>query len=103
MDEKYEMNQQILTVKVPRELDHHIADRMRGEIEEIMEQHPLERIQFDFTKTEFMDSSGIGVIIGRCRSMGFYGGTVELKNINERVRKIIKMSGLERIVTVSDN
>ena len=45
-----------------------------------------------------MDSSGIGVIIGRCKSMGFAGGEVSARNLNERLKKIFIVSGLQKIV-----
>ena len=47
-----------------------------------------------------MDSSGIGVIIGRCKSMGFSGGEVAAANMNERVKKIFMVSGLQKLIRI---
>ena len=60
----------------------------------------VRRLVFDFRETEFMDSSGIGVIIGRCKSMGFSGGEVAATNMNERVKKIFMVSGLQKLIRV---
>ena len=84
MEEKYQLKEGCLTIQMPKELDHHEAGRL----------------VFDFRETEFMDSSGIGVIIGRCKSMGFSGGEVAATNMNERVKKIFMVSGLQKLIRV---
>lgn len=72
--EKYcELKEGCLTVYVPKELDHHQASMLKAEADLMIEACHVRRLVFDFSQTEFMDSSGIGVIIGRCRSMGYYG------------------------------
>lgn len=97
--EKYcELKDGYLLVHVPRELDHHHAGSLRMEADLMIDAYRIKKIVFDFAGTEFMDSSGIGVIIGRSRSMGYCGGEVTARNVNERIRKIFTVSGLHRIV-----
>ena len=55
---------------------------------------------FDFSQTEFMDSSGIGVLIGRCRNLGYSGGSVQAVHVNDRVQKIFMVSGLNKLIPI---
>ena len=61
----------------------------------------VRRLVFDFSETEFMDSSGIGVIIGRCKNMNYGGGSVEAEHLNARIEKIFLVSGLNKIIKVN--
>lgn len=100
MQTQYEVADSCLIIKVPRELDHHHADIMRAEVELLIHIHHARNLIFDFEDTEFMDSSGIGVLIGRSRNLGFCNGVVYAKNLNSRVKKIFQASGLHKIIYV---
>lgn len=100
MINEYNLKEGNLTIQVPKELDHHQANRLRSEADLLIETYSIKRLIFDFSGTEFMDSSGIGVIIGRCRKMNFYGGEVLAKNMNSRVEKIFTVSGLKKLIKV---
>jgi stage II sporulation protein AA (anti-sigma F factor antagonist) len=63
----------------------------------------VRELVFDFAGTEFMDSSGIGVVIGRCRTLGYYNGTVYVMNVNDRVDKLFRASGVYQIVKIKEN
>ncbi len=101
MKSKYIMEKGSLIVYVPKELDHHQANRLRTETDLLIDVYHVRHLIFDFSETDFMDSSGIGVIIGRCRNMGFSGGDVKACNLNERVDKIFTISGLKKIIEVT--
>lgn len=102
--EKYcELRENCMVVHVPRELDHHQAGKLKMEADLLIDTCQVRRLIFDFSGTEFMDSSGIGVIIGRCRSMGYHGGEVFAENMNERLKKIFQVSGLHKIVRTDWN
>ena len=98
MECKYELNGNTLRIHVPRELDHHIAGQIREEADLLVDTYYIRKVVFDFSKTDFMDSSGIGVILGRYKNLKFSGGSVEAENLNERIRKIFVMSGLENLI-----
>lgn len=100
MQTQYEVAESCLIIKVPQELDHHYADIMRTEVELLLQIHRTRNLVFDFEETEFMDSSGIGVLIGRSRNLGFCNGVVYAKNLNSRVKKIFQASGLNKIIYV---
>lgn len=97
--EKYcEQKGSCLMVYVPKELDHHEASRLKMEADLMIDTCQVRELIFDFSQTEFMDSSGIGVIIGRSRKMGYYGGEVYAQNLNGRLKKIFQVSGLHKLI-----
>lgn len=100
MDTKYKLEEKGLAVWVPKELDHHHADVLRAEVELLIHIHHARNLVFDFEETEFMDSSGIGVLIGRCRNLGYCNGVVYARNLNGRIEKIFNASGLGKIIYV---
>ena len=100
MEHKFIQEKGQLVVKMPQELDHHAAGRLRAETDYLIAKYPVRCIVFDFRSTVFMDSSGIGVILGRCRNMSFHGGKVHAVNLNQQVQKIFRVSGLHKIVEV---
>ena len=87
-----------LTIHMPREIDHHVAGQLRQEADFMIEAGHVRRLVFDFSGTEFMDSSGIGVIIGRSRKIGYLGGDVAAKNLSDRMKKVFQVSGLYRLI-----
>lgn len=97
---EYSIKNGCLTIAVPKELDHHCAERLRQEIDLLIGAYQVQKLVFDFSNTDFMDSSGIGVIIGRSRNMGFANGEVIAEHLNERIQKIFIVSGLHRLVQV---
>lgn len=100
MEYKFEMGQGKLRVVVPKELDHHLATQLKEEADLLIETYHVKTLIFDFTNTEFMDSSGIGVLIGRSRNLSFSGGQVVATNLSPRVEQIFRISGLQRLITV---
>jgi stage II sporulation protein AA (anti-sigma F factor antagonist) len=100
MEQNCEWQEGQLVVQVPKELDHHEAGKLRAQIDMCMENKRVSRLVFDFSQTEFMDSSGIGVLIGRCRKMGYFGGEVVAENLGERVQKIFQISGLYKLIRI---
>jgi stage II sporulation protein AA (anti-sigma F factor antagonist) len=90
----------ILTVRMPREVDHHAAAKIRSEADQVIDLYPVRRLVIDFAGTEFMDSSGIGVVIGRAKKMGYRKGDVIAVNLSGRVEKIFHISGLDELIRI---
>lgn len=84
------------------ELDHHIAQDVREDIDEILLKRRINYIIFDFKYVNFMDSSGIGVIIGRYKKIVNHGGKVAVINMNNRVKKLFNLSGMGKIIEIYD-
>ena len=93
----------ILIVRVSEELDQHNADLIRKEVDETIKKQRIVEIIFDFQKTTFMDSSGIGMVMGRFKLVNSIGGSVAVVNLFERVKKIFTFSGLTKIVNQYEN
>ena len=84
------------------ELDHYITNEVRDEIDIILDSKSIKNIIFDFKIIRFMDSSGIGVIIGRYKKISSEGGKVSVVNVNDRVKKIFNLSGMNKIINIYD-
>ena len=100
MDFEYETKTGSLRVYTPREIDECAASELRTEVDMLIDNYQIRRLIFDFMNTEFMDSSGIGMLIGRSRKMGYSGGYVEADHLNERVWKIFTLAGLPKLISV---
>lgn len=92
------LNEDSLIVKLYGDLDHHIADKIRDEIDDLIDKEEPKKLIFDLTNVSFMDSSGIGMIIGRYKKTIAYGGNVYFVGINNCIDKLVQMSGLLRII-----
>lgn len=102
MELKYEITEDKLVVPMPKEVDHHVAKNLSREIDFMVDSWHVRKLVFDFSDTEFMDSSGIGVLIGRKKTMELYAGEVFAVNLGEHVEKIFEKSGLFRIICVDE-
>ena len=102
MEYKLEIKEGMLKVSVPKELDHHVSNQLREEADLLIDAYHVKKLVFDFADTEFMDSSGIGVLIGRSRNMGFEGGKVIATNLSPRVKQIFRLSGLYQMISVEE-
>ena len=96
----YEVQENCLTIYLPKELDHHNAEDIRKMADRLIEKKHIKYVIFDFKNTNFMDSSGIGVIMGRYKMIYLLGGEVWAVHANERMKKILTMSGVTKIIQV---
>lgn len=92
------IDKQTLIVKIQGELDHHTAEEIRNQIDYELDNNRVKNILFDFSGLSFMDSSGIGVLMGRYKKASQRNGQVGLYHINPQVRRIFEISGLLRIL-----
>lgn len=92
----------VLTIRLGGEIDHHSAVNIRVALdEEIRRLRPTKTV-LDLGQIEFMDSSGLGLIMGRYSLMQKLGGTLTLKNPNERIVKIFELANLGRMIGIED-
>lgn len=97
---RYQVQENCLTIYLPKEVDHHNAEEMKKSADSIIEKEHIKYVIFDFAKTEFMDSSGIGVIMGRYRTICLIGGEVWAVHTSARIKKILTMSGVTKIMQI---
>lgn len=100
MEDMFVVKENCLFVLMPQELDHKQADEIRMKADEYLLNGKAQNVIFDFEKTDFMDSSGIGVIVGRYKKASCMGGRVVAIHVNPRILRILSMSGLKDIVDV---
>jgi len=84
------------------ELDHCCAQRIRSELDGMLADPTLRHMMLDFSHLNFMDSSGIGVILGRYRILRDRGGALSVTRMNRHVARIFHMSGMDKIIPVMD-
>ena len=94
----YEKRKNGLVVRLSGELDHSEASRLRGELDALIADTGARRLILDLNGLDFMDSSGIGLIIGRYTQMARRGGSVAVLGPDARIDKIFKMAGLYQLV-----
>lgn len=87
-----------LTVYLSGEIDHCTAEKLRGEIETLLGDARIQRLVLNFGSVSFMDSSGVGMIIGRYKTMKERGGSVSACGFTPPVEKLFRMAGLHRII-----
>lgn len=94
------LSEGVLEFVLRGEIDHHSAVGIRTEMDaKIMEERPKKTV-LDLSGIEFMDSSGLGLIMGRFALMERLGGELTLRNPNERLVKIFELAGLQRMIRI---
>ena len=84
-----------LIVHLPVELDHHCTEELRKEIDRMLEKEPVSELEFDFSKTAFMDSAGVGMILGRYKIMRALDGRMAVSHMSAQIRRILALSGIQ--------
>lgn len=92
-----------LWIELPEELDQHVADTIRNQCEILLMDSRFKHIVFDFSKTQFMDSAGVGMIMGRYRQIHMRGGIVYAFHPGRRILRLLEISGLMRLVEICDS
>lgn len=98
----YKVSGQVMVYKMPKEVDHHVATHLCKELDVLIDSHQVKDLVLDFNQTEFMDSSGIGIIIGRSKTMRFRDGGMSVSNMGNRVETMFYAAGLYKIVQVKE-
>ena len=86
-----------LTVHLTGELDHHTAQKIREEVDGMAERLMPRRLRLDFAEVTFMDSSGVGLVMGRYRLMQTLGGILNVCGMSERIGSMMRLAGLDRL------
>ncbi len=90
----------VVTLCIRGDIDHHSAPALRNAADESISHFRPKILIFDFSEVTFMDSSGIGLVMGRYRNISAYGGSMELANLSLRDTKIMRLSGIEKIARI---
>lgn len=101
---KAEMNviDRILIIRLQGELDHHSVESVRNNIEQTIADGNHRKVVLSFEGIDFMDSSGLGLILGRYRSISQHDGQMVLCEVSENLRKLFEVSGILKIISLYD-
>lgn len=84
------------------ELDHHSVSDIRTKIDNVISYKKPNHLILDFKNVTFMDSSGIGLVMGRYRLMQNHRGSVEIRNVTAQTKKIMELAGLGGIAVINE-
>ena len=93
----------VLTAKISGELDHFLASDVRGRIDDMMARKMPSALILDISGVTFMDSSGIGVILGRYRRIAPRGGSMNILNAKKNIERVLRMSGVYKLCTEGED
>ncbi|MFD2617695.1 MULTISPECIES: anti-sigma F factor antagonist [Terrilactibacillus] len=99
LDVKYE----VLCIRLEGELDHHTAEDLRNQVNDLMKQKAVQHILLNLGQLQFMDSSGLGVILGRYKQIASLGGEMVVCSISPAVRRLFELSGMFKIIRYEED
>ena len=102
METKYYKKDKLLVFKISEEIDECSVRDIRRKSDYEIERYMPSEVIFDFNCVTFMDSAGIGMVIGRYKEANMFGGKMSLANLTDSVRKIFAMSGVLKIIPEID-
>ena len=91
-----------LCVRLQEEVDHHKSAYICENADKYIMRDEVANVVFDFEDTRFMDSSGIGIIMGRYKKISCFGGKVFAIHADRQIRRILHMSGLHKIIEIME-
>lgn len=98
MENDFWIEEDELWYSLPKEVDQHVAALICKEIDMMIDAGGIRHLVIDFDKTEFMDSSGVGIIIGRSRKLKYFGGKVRVVNLSNAIKRIFVVTNLFSLV-----
>ena len=98
----YEAKGHVLVIHLPKELDHHNCRNLKYETDLLLSENYISKIVFDFSATDFMDSSGIGVILSRYKQMEASGGKVAIYGAGAQILRVLSIGGISKLVPQYD-
>lgn len=103
MESKFYNDDKLLVFKITEEVDDFSVQKIRRKADYEIERYMPKRVVFDFDSVTFMDSAGIGMIIGRYKFTNMIGGKLEVANLSDSVRKIFEMSGVLKLIPINND
>lgn len=100
---RFEKKDNILIAYLLGELDHHTAEEARSKIDDKIDREKVNKLIISFSGVTFMDSSGIGVVVGRYKKLLMRKGIVSIAEVKEPVRKVFELSGMFKIINSYDS
>ncbi|PHV72467.1 anti-anti-sigma factor [Sporanaerobium hydrogeniformans] len=89
-----------LVVILQGEVDHHTCVQIRQQVDHEYQKKRARNLVFDLEKVKFMDSAGIGMLMGRYRNVAICGGSIALINVRPETAQLIEISGVNRLMKI---
>lgn len=90
----------VLYVKLSGDIDHHSAKNVRDSVDALIRENNPAELELDLSAIEFMDSSGLGLVLGRYKKQADIGGKMKIINPTRRVMQILQLAGVEKIIKI---
>ncbi len=98
MTVRVEEKEGVLVAWLAGELDHHAAADVRETLDRALNRKPARRVVLDMSRLTFMDSSGIGVVLGRYKKVKEAGGSMAVRGLSDKMDRILKLAGIYSVV-----
>lgn len=102
MEVQYIKKDKLLYLKITEEIDHHSCEKIKKRSDYEIQIHIPKKVIFDFENVNFMDSSGIGMIIGRYKLVSMFGGKTSMVNVKPSIKKVFEMSGILKLIPIEE-
>lgn len=99
----FDQLEDVLIVRLSGELDHHEAEILRDQWKDMMYKSGVKHVVLNLQKVDFMDSSGLGVILGRYKETLQLGGEMVVCSVSPSIERLFDMSGLFKIIRLAEN
>lgn len=102
MKAEYIKKDKLLILTITEEIDHHSCEKIKKRADYEIQIHIPKKLVFDLSNVNFMDSSGIGMIIGRYKLVSMFGGKTSIINVKPAIKKVLEMSGILKLVPIEE-
>lgn len=99
---EYDEKDKLLTIRITEEIDHHVAERIRTRADFEIQKYIPKKVVIDFNNVTFMDSAGIGMLIGRYKMVTMFGGSINMINVKPNIKKVFEMAGILKLIPISE-
>lgn len=95
-------NGETLIIELEGEMDHHSASNIRSRVDAMLDSGEFRELVLNFSNVSFMDSSGLGVVLGRYKKITSLGGKMRIENVPKQIDRILRMAGVYTLVNRAD-
>jgi stage II sporulation protein AA (anti-sigma F factor antagonist) len=99
----FDVKEDVLIVRLAGELDHHEAEELRDQWKDMLYLNPVKHVILNLEQMSFMDSSGLGVILGRYKEVLQLGGEMVVCSVSPSIKRLFEMSGMFKIIRLEEN
>ena len=103
MNVTYDKENKELKLQITEEIDHYMVEKLRNRADFEIQKYMPKKVVMDFENVSFMDSSGIGMILGRYKTTKLVGGTLNICNVSPSIKKVLEMSGVLKIIPIVES